>query len=549
MKQLVTHIEKKYGEHVVGYHPTGQHSNEWFFEMFGEDKLSGFEKCAMYGFRDFLKTKYKTEKALRFAWGNPDITFETVQVPSYADRSSTGGSAFVDPLKHRHEIDFYEYENNAMADTAEAMCRAAKEVAPNKLAVLFYGYHYELAVGQTGLQSSGHLALSRLLKSKYVDILAAPVSYRERAPGDPGYFMAPIDTVQLNGKLWLTEDDSRTYLSPPDSGYGRSKDARETYGVLYRNFAHQLTRGSAIWWMDLISQGWFAGDDMWNHLSHLRDIYDTSMQGFEKYHPEIAVIADERSCFYESTFRVPSKVMVNESRDYLFRIGAPLGLYLLDDLVAGKVPPAKMYIFLDIFRLDKKQIAAIRKYACKRGSTVVWTYAPGIVRDNHMSADYIPGITGINLREGAARPNSIVLNDGTVFTPEPAIVSPTFIPDDAKTQVLARYAGGNDPAVVSKKMKDWTSVYSGCLALPPKMLRNLAVEAGVNIYSDQGDPVMAGNGFVGLHAACDGSKTIQFPRKSKVSDCISGENFGTMSALTVDMKKGDTKILRVTPVP
>jgi hypothetical protein len=98
-------------------------------------------------------------------------------------------------------------------------------------------------------------------------------------------------------------------------------------------------------------------------------------------------------------------------------------------------------------------------------------------------------------------------------------------------------------------MKDWTSVYSGCLALPPKMLRNLAVEAGVNIYSDQGDPVMAGNGFVGLHAACDGSKTIQFPRKSKVSDCISGENFGTMSALTVDMKKGDTKILRVTPVP
>ena len=33
--------------------------------------------------------------------------------------------------------------------------------------------------------------------------------------------MAPVESVQQHGKLWLVEDDTRTHLSPPDSGYGR----------------------------------------------------------------------------------------------------------------------------------------------------------------------------------------------------------------------------------------------------------------------------------------------------------------------------------------
>ena len=58
-------------------------------------------------------------------------------------------------------VDYFEYENIAMADAAELMCKAVKDSAPDKLAVLFYGYHFELAGLPYGPQASGHLALSR----------------------------------------------------------------------------------------------------------------------------------------------------------------------------------------------------------------------------------------------------------------------------------------------------------------------------------------------------------------------------------------------------
>ncbi len=42
------------------------------------------------------------------------------------------------------------------------------------------------------------------------------------------------------------------------------------------------------------------------------------------------------------------------------RMGAPYDLYLLDDLLSGKLRPYKLYIFLKTFRLDENRRAALK---------------------------------------------------------------------------------------------------------------------------------------------------------------------------------------------
>lgn len=526
LKAMVEHIERKFGDHVIGYHPCGQETGEWFYEKSWQGVVSGLEPPARVAFKDYVRRRYGSDEKLQAAWHDPDITLDCVEVPSVRDQTRCLAGAFRDPAAERGIIDYFEFRNEEMADTVELMCRAVKEAAPNKLAVTFYGYIFEVACIPRGLQASGHLALGRLLQSPYVDVICSPGSYSDRGPGGGGYFMAPVDSVQLHGKLWLMEDDTRTHLGGADTGYGlyRMKDARETRGVLERNFAHVLTHGAAVWWMDLFGVGWFSGDEIWSDLSQLQQVYTQGLRSPEKYHPEIALIVDERSSLYAAPSPGVLAPLLNGSREQWYRVGAPLGIYLLSDLVAGKVPPAKLYVFLNAFTLDDRQIQALRTHAFRRGSTVLWMHAPGIVNGDTLSPDRISSLTGIRVKTDAA----------------------SFVVDDRLARPTA-YRLGDDGIVevASKKMEGWTSVYSAALQIPTDVLRAIARQAGVHIYSDQNDVVMAGNGFVALHASSDGVKRLSMVRGCSAVDCLTGANLGRAVVFEFEMKRGDTKLLRI----
>jgi hypothetical protein len=409
---LVSHLEEKYGDHLLGYHPSGQHTGEWFYDRMWDGRLASFEPVAREAFRRWLAQAYGNDAALRRAWQDSTASLATVEAPTAAERDATGHRLFRDPRTERRVIDFLRFQNEEMADAVVAMCAAVKRAAPHKLAAAFYGYHFEVAPAPHGLASSGHVALDRVLASPEVDVLCSPVSYLDRAAGGGGYFMAPVESVQLHGKLWLVEDDTRTHLAPPEAGYGRLADARQTAGVLTRNFAHLVTRGSAVWWMDLMGEGWYADEGIWTLLGRLQQVYREAMPDFRPYQPEIAVIVDDRSALVGAPSAQVSMPLLYQFRREWYRIGAPVGLYLLDDLVAGRVPEARLYLFLDTFRLEPEQLAAIRRQVCRSGKVVVWLWAPGIARGDELSLGHVEEVTGLRLAEVEATDNEIVL-EGT----------------------------------------------------------------------------------------------------------------------------------------
>ncbi|MCE5323602.1 beta-galactosidase [bacterium] len=546
VKLMVEHLESKYGDHIIGYHPVGMNTGEWFSYGLWTGKLGGFEKPAVAGFRAYLKQKYGTDQALQKAWNNPTVTLGTASVATFDERTHLLSGAFRNPETERCVIDYAAFENDTYADVALYMCQAAKEAAPNKITALFYGYHYELAAVPHGLASSGHLGLDRLLRSPYVDIISSPVSYFDRDAGGGGYFMSAIDSIQLAGKLWLVEDDTRTYLAPEvQDNLPRLKTAQETYGVLTRNFAHVLTHGCALWWMDLYGNGRFQGDEIWQTLGKLSATYQAAIPSFKRYSPEIAIIIDQRSQYYADPVPPVNRTLLAAFRQQFYRIGAPVGLYLLDDLTAGKVPPAKMYIFLDTFRLDDSQLKAIKKYTSTKGCVNLWMYCPGVIDNDKMLPDRVQDVVGIKLKKLQKCSGAISYNSGK-FTACDGFISGSYAVIDPSAKTIAKYAESADVAVASKDMGGYTNVYCGVTALPSYLLRQFAVMAGVHVYSDQSDVVMAGNGFVALAASSNGVKKLSMPFECSLQDVLTSEKYGPAKQFSFEMALGDARIWRVT---
>lgn len=542
---FVRRLEQKYGGHMLGYHTSGQNTGEWFYDRGWEGRLSGYEPPGREAFRAWLKQKYKTQAALRLAWHSPSASFESIEPPSFRERTRCKAGYFRDPLIEQKVIDFFEFESQDMATAVEELCGAIRSAAPDKITVQFYGYPFELSALPFGPQPSGHLATSYLLKSPDLDVMCSPVSYLNRAPGGGGFFMAPVDSVQAHGKLWLVEDDTRTCFSDESEGYGRCSTFEETIGVLTRNFANYATRGAAVWWMDLPGKGWFQGDDLWDHLSGLQNIYQAALGGLEPYRADIAVILDETSCLFMRPNRDFSGLVIGAFRQHWYRIGAPAGIYLLDDLIEGRVPPAKMYVMLNAFSLSTAQAEKLRSKAFAGGSTVVWMYAPGIVRDGKLRPEGVSEVAGMDLSPVSASGGIVLEGTGEEFAAGHGALSPMFAVSDDDARVLARYAGSGEAAVAEKQTDGRRNVYSGVLQLPSSLLRRLAREAGAHIYSEENDVITAGNGLVGIHASSTGKKTIRLPSECDVVDAVSGVSLGRGASFTFDMKLGETRLLRV----
>jgi hypothetical protein len=541
---LVRHLEEKYGDRMFGYQPTMGHAGEWYYNEAWFDKISGYEKPSVEAFRAYLKNAYGTVEALRAAWRDPAVTFENAPVPAnHKIRTRTAGT-FRDPATERQVIDFFEAQNAGMCDAAIGICKAIKSAAPDKIACIFYGYTMELGAQPLGIAPSGHLALGRLLKSPYVDAVAGPIGYFNRGLG--GYFMGAVDSVQRAGKLWFNEDDSRTHVSGVKEGWGVTSTLSETRSLHTRNLAHVLTRGAGAWWTDIPGAGWLNDDETIKHLGVLKKIYESTLDHLEPYTPEIAVIVDEKSSLYLGPGLQVSHPLLHVFRKEFYHAGAPIGVYLLGDLLAGKVPPVRLYLMVNLFHLDPQPAQQLKALMRQDGRTAVWMYAPGYIREDSLSLQFVEDLTGLALAKSDRGDGHIVLeNEGGAFDAGHPHLSPTIAVADPTATTLARYADGNQPAIASKKVADSLQVFCGTLQLPARLIRRIAREAGVHVYSDSDDLIMAGNSYVSLFATSAGQKTLRMPTSCSLVDAVSGEKLGPASVFEFEAGLRDTRLFRV----
>jgi hypothetical protein len=130
--------------------------------------------------------------------------------------------------------------------------------------------------------------------------------------------------------------------------------------------------------------------------------------------------------------------------------------------------------------------------------------------------------------------------------------------DDPQAEVIGRLALNGRPGLVRKqdgapeqelRRHRRTHIYAATMHLPPTLLRNIAREAGVHIYSDTDDACYADARYVALHAAMPGAKTIHLPGPRRVRDAIAGDVVAQETdRVTTQMDAGETVFLETAPL-
>jgi len=554
LRALIEHVEATFGPRVAGYHPCGQNTGEWFYQETWGLALNGYSEATRHAWRDWLRRRYASDAALAAAWSRPTATLDAAEAPSPAARRDASGGILWHPTRNRPVIDFAAFQQEMMADCVCHLARTVREATGGrKLVVFFYGYAFEFGAVRNGPATAGHYALRRVLDCPAIDVLCSPISYWDRGLGESGPAMTAAESVALTGKMWLYEDDTRTYLGTGNApGWTAGVDTLEhSNALLVRNTAQCALRNFGTWWMDLGATGWFNDVRMWAEMGRLSALDRPLLARPRPFRPQVAAVVDERSmCRVAFDGHRTARPGVYEVRRPLGRMGAPYGQYLLDDVAAGRVR-ARMFVFLTAWCLSPEERKQIRE--ATRGSLAVWCYAPGYQEPDRLSPDGMRDLTGFALKpvgpeaawaEPAPAGRALGLAEG--FGVKQAI-APLFAAADATPdETLAAYPDGSAAVALRRRAEGW-SLFVGPPGLTPDLLRLAARKAGVHLFTQTDCNVYANGPFVGLHAAEDGPLKVNVGRQGTVTNVLTGQAVGRGPAVTLPMKRGETRVLVVEP--
>ncbi len=384
-------------DRVIAYQIGTGTCSEWIKDWSSMDLACGdFGQPMRLHFRLWLRQHYHgDEAAFQAAWSDPTLTFDTAEVPSADEQSNTTHFLFRHPQHEQNVIDFYECYADLASEALIGFCHTVKEATNGeKLTGAFFGYLMELSwndaffnnnFGQMAnaevstIQRSGHLGLHKVLRSPEVDFLVSPYGYAFRGLGGDGLPMQPSESLRVHGKIYLLEEDSLMHNNfDPD---GRMQTTENSIAIYQRNFAQVLTHGLGITWLETSSflENPTIVEETHRWLKRYQELGAWSLQLDRKPCSDVAVFLDDESFYYQTIQKNLSFPHIWQQRVVNHhRFGAPHDVYLLDDLLEGRLPDYKLYIFLNPFHLNRQRRQALKKNVRRENKVALWLYAPAI---------------------------------------------------------------------------------------------------------------------------------------------------------------------------
>jgi len=552
---LVRHLSQQpYADRIVGLIVCSGYTAEWQTWGVWDDKLTDYSDVGIAAWRDWLAKRYGADDALRAAWGRQDLSIEAAVPPSAERRRGASLGMLRDPVADADVIDYLAFLNELDADAILHFARVAKEASGRRVLVgTYYGY---LTQHQYHQAESGHCGIAKVLASPDIDFLMSPPTYTERDAGQVSAFMGAIDSVERHGKVWLSEADYRTYLSDPSAGFGRCATEEESVDVLWREFAHVLCKRAGVSWFDM-DLGWLSGPRIPGEIAKMAGLADGHEEQRAPSHAEVAVFIDPASFYYVKPDPGLVQYLTLEPVLNLCRAGAPFDLYLLDDIRDESLPQYRMYVFLDAYALDAGTRGAVLRRTRRPGVSALWQWAAGYCRPDERrlaTQDEVSELVGMRLRESPEQATLRLSPESGAgryaerirAVPEPANpaipLGPVFVPEEG--DVLLRTEPGGLPGLAKATVGDSTAFYSCLPTLPPSILRQVYLDAGVHVYVDTDDCFYADAGWVAIHSGAAGLRTIRLPQPARVRNARTGEG-RTGSEITLDMPAHRTEVLRV----
>lgn len=596
--EFVKYFENsKYADNIIGYNPVFN-ANEWFShhrkstEEFG---WADFSQPMKRYYREWLIKEYNNdEQALRESWNDPNITFDTVEIPTAEERLYDENESFFytcTPLGNKI-ADYYRAYDERLADLAIAWCKTIKEAAPvPKMAGLMHGYSY------CGRHDSslyphhhGHGAAMKIMNSEWVDFLHSPYHYYNRSINGTHYSQHAVNTAMNNGKLMIDQIDSKPHLR---GGSNRNASTPwESLQLLKRDVSYPLTKNLYTYWLEggpgnmfpivrhhaePYGPMWYDSPEIKQQIAELKKLMDENQSIKTESVSEVAFFTSNVGSYYRKMENIFGNLYVEALRQwFLPEVGAPFDDYILEDLPTID-KKYKVYIFTDTHYIPAELRESIIKKLEEDQATAIWLYGPGYLDDEGCNLENSEKLTGIKL-SNTDKKDFIQVNitnhdhpvtqgltkedygsdiDPKFFTDDIRWMpfntntkdyrfTPIFFANDPEATVLGTVRGLNEPGLVIKDLGKRKSVYSSAPILHANLVRNILEQAGVHIYSKGNDLIYANDTFVSITAHDEGKRTVYLPKKANVVDALSGEKIGDgISQLEIEARQYETRIFKL----
>jgi beta-galactosidase len=407
-----------------------------------------------------------------------------MEIPS--DVKEPNASPFFDPVKDADKIAYWRFASAQVGDTILNFAAIAQKTIKRRVPIgSFYGYVWEHATNRLLYES--HIGYPRVFSSPDIQIISSPVSYDHRSADGTSGFMYCVDSLLAQGKMPWLELDHITHLlkngiqngAPIPGHNNRFKTEAETVHSLRRAFMLCLAKGVHIWWFDMFG-GWFDSPKLMAEITKMRQIADAQF-GQGRSISEVLVIDDSDSMFYvDSRSKLAGKVL-SPQRAALSRMGAPFDAYSMDDLKRIDTSGYKLVILPNLFRVTPEKRKLLEEKILTGNKTVLFGYAAGRIDDDKLDPACGERLTGIAIEKLAPV--------GTV-------------PQKTK----------------QKKHAEWTAVTLTQPYIPTQTLVELALSAGVHLFTDAPDTLYANSRLIGVHSPKGGPRTIRLPKPAMVRE-------------------------------
>jgi hypothetical protein len=559
VEQIVTYCEQHHGETIMGYFLHGG-IFEWAYSW--AEVLSDYSPAQTRGFRRWLRERYGDDlSALREAWGDGDVRFDTAAVPVDRARLRPETPALLDPETDRRIIDYLTYHSHIVAESLIELAGCVKStlrrLGSEKVVGTWYGYEFWPAGHAGHYHNSGHHAMEKVLACEDIDFFSLIHSHFERKPAGLWVHHMPGSSVVAHGRLLYGEDDTATHVAEdPVSWQQFCRTPRESEGVLSRNFMGALSTGGSVYWHDFSGERWFADDEVATHIGRLVCLFEHEFGKQHRNRCQVAGFVSKRSKRYFRQDAALTDGVYCRQISELLHVGAPVDVYYAEDipmlLERGRLERYRAAVFFDGFDLSNGVREAIRVGLACGGRTLIWCYGAGFVTPGGFSAEKMHDLTGIPVqigREGQTLKAETHYTGTLLRYGVNANISPVFKGlEDADEDIATWgwYVQPESPALMTRQFAEWRSIWTGAPALPSTVLRKMLREAGVHIYTGTGDQAFAVNDLLAVHACFSGTRTIELPCTCEVVDALSGETTANLcSSFDWKASRADTGIWRL----
>ncbi len=509
-------------------------------------------------FQSWLREKYQTEDALRAAWNQPDIRFETVTAPGMDERATDG---LIRDLKtERKVIDYFECMHQVVADNIIHFAGLVKTHWPRPIITgTFYGYYFSVFGRQA---PGGHLQLRRILESDVIDYLSGPQAYGPESIdlGDPYRSRSLITSVRLNNKLWLDEMDVEPKLPVMKYGMDHYHTAvQRSVADIRRNVSFSFTKGMGLWFYDFNvagvdldgyrpkhagSQGNWDQPVVMRQVEQMHRLFrQQALEEPYRTEADVLFVYDTDSFYYTASLTDSDPVshtLIDHNTLAAFRSGIIFDPIHLDDLPKVDLEQYRVVVFNNTYLLDQEERAYIQDRVAADGRRIFWFYAPGFIDEDQGESGLtlVEQLTGFKLetaRFDEAPEISLPLSgrEDVLYQVGDAPFSPVFAVNDPEADAIAHFTEGGAVAIAQKTMKDHQAWFVSLPSQQTQPLRLLLERAGAHIYGEPDAFFYGGDGILVMHTLTGGLRDIRLRNGTTISlDLPEGPNTVLLDADT-----------------